>query len=59
MSNDDATSSPWQRRRVSVADADVYCRLCSVTFNSRQQAVQHYTGKTHYKRLRFTHRCAR
>jgi len=52
---DEMTSSPWRR---SVCGADVYCGLCLVTFNSRHQAVQHYTGKTHCKRLRRTDRCA-
>lgn len=32
--------------------ASVYCALCSVAFNSDKQAVQHYAGKTHAKRLR-------
>ena len=54
-SSSSSSPSSWRRR---VCGADVYCRLCLVTFNSRHQALQHYTGKTHHKLLRHTHsRC--
>ena len=29
-----------------------HCKLCSLTLNAPQQAVQHYRGKNHAKRVR-------
>jgi hypothetical protein len=30
----------------------LYCKICSVTLNAPSQAQQHYTGKTHAKKVR-------
>lgn len=30
----------------------VYCKLCQVAFNSPKQAIQHYEGKNHAKKLK-------
>lgn len=47
------TVTTYKTSSVTSCGADVYCRLCSVAFNSDKQAVQHYTGKSHTRRLRY------
>lgn len=34
--------------------AEVYCKICGVSFNSPKQAQQHYQGKNHAKKVRAT-----
>lgn len=38
--------------KVSKVSRTVKCETCGITLNSEQQAQQHYSGKTHLKKLR-------
>ncbi|XP_060062468.1 zinc finger matrin-type protein 3-like [Ylistrum balloti] len=40
--------------RLAGASEEIYCKVCDVSFNSPKQAMQHYEGKNHHKKVRMS-----
>ena len=41
-------------QKLAGATEEIYCKVCDVSFNSPKQAMQHYEGKNHQKKVRMS-----
>ncbi|XP_033763904.1 zinc finger matrin-type protein 3-like [Pecten maximus] len=42
------------KEKLAGATEEIYCKVCDVSFNSPKQAMQHYEGKNHQKKVRMS-----